>query len=57
VVLTPQGNELFAQLIDLVHEFENDMLKGFSQAERSLLTEWLQRIALNLGDSEYGLCD
>jgi hypothetical protein len=33
------------------------MLKGFAQSERALLTDWLQRIALNLGyrESEDGL--
>jgi DNA-binding MarR family transcriptional regulator len=50
VVLTKQGYDLFVQLIDLIHNFENDMLKGFSQAERALLADWLQRIANNLGD-------
>lgn len=53
VMLTKQGNEVFAQLVDLIHEFENEMLKGFSQAERDLLGQWLQRVAKNLGDKEY----
>lgn len=56
VYLTAFGESVFAQLIDLVHEFENDMLKGFSPAERALLADWLQRIASNLGDSDYGEC-
>jgi DNA-binding MarR family transcriptional regulator len=52
VALTPAGNELFAQLIDVFHEFEQAMLKGFSLSERALFTDWLQRIALNLGYRE-----
>ena len=53
VTLTKQGNEVFAQLVDLILEFENDMLQGFTQAERDLLGQWLQRVAKNLGDREY----
>lgn len=52
VTLTEQGYEVFTQLIELIHEFENEMLKGFSQAERDLLGQWLQRISKNLGDKE-----
>jgi DNA-binding MarR family transcriptional regulator len=52
VALTPGGNELFAQLIDVFQEFEQAMLKGFSPSERALFTDWLQRIALNLGYHE-----
>ncbi len=52
VTLTPSGRELFAKLIDLIHAFEDEMLKGFSQAERDLLGHWLQRVAKNLGDTE-----
>jgi len=57
VALTPAGNDLFAQLLDVFHEFEQAMLKGFSASERALFTDWLQRIALNLGyrESEDGL--
>jgi DNA-binding MarR family transcriptional regulator len=52
VTLTKLGYEVFVQLIDLIHEFENEMLDGFSQAERDLLAQWLKRIAKNLGDEE-----
>jgi DNA-binding MarR family transcriptional regulator len=52
VALTAAGNELFTQLLDVFHEFEQDMLKGFSLSERALFTDWLQRIALNLGYRE-----
>lgn len=52
VALTALGNELSAQLIDIFHEFEQDLLKGFSPSERALLTDWLQRIAHNLGYRE-----
>jgi DNA-binding MarR family transcriptional regulator len=52
VALTPAGNELFAQLLDVFEEFEQAMLKGFSPSERALFTDWLQRIALNLGYHE-----
>ncbi|MBA3469875.1 MAG: MarR family transcriptional regulator, partial [Herpetosiphonaceae bacterium] len=52
VSLTPLGNDLFAELIDLFHDFEQAMLKGFSLSERALLTDWLQRIAFNLGDRD-----
>ncbi|WP_256760455.1 MarR family winged helix-turn-helix transcriptional regulator [Cohnella sp. WQ 127256] len=53
VTLTKQGNEVFVKLVDLIHEFENEMLKGFTQAERDLLGQWLQRVAKNLGDKEF----
>lgn len=52
VALTPAGDELFARLIDLFHAFEQDMLAGFSAAERALLADWLRRIAGNLGYAE-----
>ncbi|GGJ29138.1 MarR family winged helix-turn-helix transcriptional regulator [Deinococcus roseus] len=51
VQLTHEGQTLFSQLIHLVHDFEDVMLKGFSAAERALLADWLQRITVNLGDS------
>lgn len=50
VSLTAQGEELFSHLINMVEEFEGMMLRGFSAAERLLLTDWLERIASNLGD-------
>jgi DNA-binding MarR family transcriptional regulator len=53
VVLTDNGTELFSHFIELIHDFENEMLKGFSPAERELLADWLQRIARNLGDVDY----
>jgi len=56
VVLTAVGDETFAQLINVMHQFEDDMLKGFSMAERALLVDWLQRIAQNLGDTDYDGC-
>jgi DNA-binding MarR family transcriptional regulator len=56
VVLTSDGDELCTQLIDLMHHFENDMLKGFSEVERILFTDWLQRAAKNLGDADYKEC-
>ncbi len=52
VSLTELGQALFKELIDLIHAFEDEMLRGFSQAERDLLAHWLQRIARNLGDTE-----
>jgi DNA-binding MarR family transcriptional regulator len=52
VTLTALGNDLAAQLIDVFHDFEHDLLKGFSQSERALLTDWLQRMARNLGYRE-----
>lgn len=55
VTLTPRGTALFAELIDLLHGFEESMLKGFSVAEKALLTDWLERIVLNLGDPDQGL--
>lgn len=54
VVLTEHGYGVFEKLIDLMHVFEDDLLKGFSPAERNLLAEWLQRMARNLGDREIG---
>jgi hypothetical protein len=39
-----------------MHQFENDMLRNFSAAERALLGDWLQRLATNLGDTNYNLC-
>ena len=56
VVLTAEGDDICTQLIDLMHQFENDMLKGFSEAEKALFTDWLQRAAQNLGDSEFDGC-
>lgn len=52
VALTSTGQALCGQLIDLFHEFEAKMLEGFSAAERALFTDWLQRIAANLGYHE-----
>jgi DNA-binding MarR family transcriptional regulator len=57
VSLTSSGYELFTDLIGLMHQFEKEMLGKFSDAEKALLEDWLQRIATNLGDSEYGQCD
>jgi DNA-binding MarR family transcriptional regulator len=57
VMLTTSGHEIFTELIDVMHQFENDMLDRFSGAERALLADWLQRLATNLGDTEYGHCD
>jgi DNA-binding MarR family transcriptional regulator len=57
VTLTAAGHALFTELIDVMHQFENDMLHKFSGAERALLADWLQRLATNLGDTEYGHCD
>ena len=57
VTLTSIGHEVFTELIDVMHQFENDMLNKFSGAERALFADWLQRIATNLGDTEYGHCD
>ena len=52
VALTQSGNELFGQLLGVFDEFEQAMLKGFSASERALFSDWLQRIALNLGYRE-----
>ncbi len=57
VILTPAGYDICTQLIDIMHHFENDVFQGFSTAERALLGDWLERIADNLGDTEYGHCD
>lgn len=57
VGLTSTGHEVLTELIDVMHQFENDMLAGFSGAERALFADWLQRLATNLGDDAYGLCD
>jgi len=57
VAITPAGGELATKLVDLMHQFEDDMLTGFSTAERALLADWLQRIAENLGDTTFGECD
>jgi DNA-binding MarR family transcriptional regulator len=51
VIMTPEGDAFFSQLIGIMHQFEDRMLAGFSGAERALQTDWLQRIAKNLGDS------
>ena len=50
VRMRPEGAALFAQLFDTMHRFEDKMLLGFSIAERALLTDWLERVAANLGD-------
>jgi DNA-binding MarR family transcriptional regulator len=57
VALTTVGRDLFTELIEVMQGFENEMLDNFSGAERALLADWLQRIATNLGDTEYGHCD
>ncbi|HEY1015090.1 MAG TPA: MarR family transcriptional regulator [Herpetosiphonaceae bacterium] len=54
VALTPAGAAFFGQLMDVFHDFEGLMLDGFSPAERALLTDWLRRIARNLGDHDAG---
>jgi DNA-binding MarR family transcriptional regulator len=57
ISLTESGSVLFSQLIDVMQQFEHDMLDNFSSAERALLADWLQRLAFNLGDTEFGHCD
>ena len=57
VRLTAQGESLFAQLFDVMHQFEDRMLAGFSAAERGLLVDWLQRMATNLGDKGREGCE
>jgi DNA-binding MarR family transcriptional regulator len=57
VTITADGHTLFTGLIDVMHQFEADMLSKFTGAEKALLADWLQRIAINLGDQEYGQCD
>ncbi|WP_110515134.1 MarR family winged helix-turn-helix transcriptional regulator [Herpetosiphon llansteffanensis] len=52
VGLTTAGQELVGQLINVFHSFEAKMLQGFSAAERALFTDWLQRVAANLGYHE-----
>ncbi|HYF64411.1 MAG TPA: MarR family transcriptional regulator [Herpetosiphonaceae bacterium] len=49
VALTTAGSELFARIIDVFHDFEQELLNGFSESERLLLADWLERIARNLG--------
>ena len=50
VKMTPYGEAQFSQLFNIMHQFEDRMMAGFSPAERSLLVDWLQRMARNLGD-------
>ena len=57
VKLTPEGEQLASQLIDVMHQFEGHILAGFSSAERELLVDWLQRIAYNLGDEGRAGCE
>lgn len=57
VKLTPSGEQLASQLIDVMHQFENRILAGFSAAERELLIDWLQRMAQNLGDEGREGCE
>ena len=57
VKLTPEGEQIFSQLIDVMHQFEDRILAGFSPAERELLVDWLQRMAQNLGDEGRAGCE
>ena len=57
VAMTAHGHETFNQLADVLATFEDDMLNGFSPAERALLADWLERIAHNLGDTDYRECE
>jgi DNA-binding MarR family transcriptional regulator len=57
VTITAEGYALLTRLIDVMHQFETDMLNNFTGVEKALLGDWLQRIAINLGDQEYGQCD
>ena len=57
VKMTPQGETFFAQLFDVMHQFEDRMMAGFSPAERSLFVDWAQRIAKNLGDARREGCE
>jgi len=57
VKMTPYGEEQFAQLFDIMHQFEDRMMAGFSPAERGLLVDWLQRMAKNLGDAGREGCE
>ncbi len=57
VRMTPQGDAFFAQLFDVMHQFEDRMMAGFSPAERSLFVDWLQRMGTNLGDTGREGCE
>ncbi len=57
VKMTPPGKTYFTQLFDVMHQFEERMMAGFSPAERSLFVDWSQRIAKNLGDSGREGCE
>ena len=57
VKLTPAGDQLASQLINVMHQFEDRVFAGFSPAERELLVDWLQRIAHNLGDDGRAGCE
>jgi DNA-binding MarR family transcriptional regulator len=50
--LTAQGRKLLEQLRQQEEQkFMAQFFAGFSQGEVTLLTEWLQRVADNMGDS------
>lgn len=52
VVLTQRGEDLIDSLDDLSMQFEDRMLEHFSQTERMLFFDWLQKAAFNCGDTD-----
>lgn len=50
VSLTEAGTALFAKLVDVLHEFENDMMADLTAVDREAFDAQLTHIAANLGD-------
>lgn len=50
VFLTPAGRGLAKELLPIVLEMNEQILEGFSEAERGLFRDFLNRVRGNLGD-------
>jgi DNA-binding MarR family transcriptional regulator len=51
--LTPQGQSMNEQICAAIEQVNARLLAGFSPAEAALLKDWLRRIVVNAGDSDY----
>lgn len=54
--LMEKGQTLRNELEDMAKAFFGKFFAGFSQTEASLLREWLERLAKNMGDESTNTC-
>jgi DNA-binding MarR family transcriptional regulator len=51
--LTPQGQSMNERICGAIEQVNARLLAGFTPAEAALLKDWLRRIVVNAGDSDY----